>query len=170
MNLVDFFVWAVLLCFAVKGFLKGLIREVCSLLALVLGVWTASRFFDDVASSLGALIRLPHTVAAVVSFVLVFLLTAFFFGLLGRFLTTLSQLALLGGVNRIGGVVFGALQGAMVLALVMYGMQSKAVPQAIRTRVAGSPLGSGFAGCGGEIINGWSPVKGLAGSFVPSKR
>jgi len=37
MNLVDILIWAILLLFVIKGFLKGFLKEACSLLGLLVG-------------------------------------------------------------------------------------------------------------------------------------
>lgn len=157
MNLVDFLVWAVLLAFAVKGFVKGLIREICSLFAVVIGVWAATHFHADFSVALNALIRLPRPVSVALSFILIFLVTSLVFVLFGHLLTAVSRLAMLGGINRIGGVIFGGLQGAVLLCVILYGVHLKGMPEKLRQSVATSKAGSVFAVSGGEMIAGWIP-------------
>ncbi|MBE0674501.1 MAG: CvpA family protein, partial [Bacteroidales bacterium] len=52
MNLIDFFIIAILVFALVRGFIKGLIIEVASVLALILGIWGAIRFSGFVGQRL----------------------------------------------------------------------------------------------------------------------
>ena len=69
MILLDILIWAFLLGFVVKGFMKGLVREVCSLLGLVTGGWAAFKYYSYLAEAIRPFIHLPQHVALVLSFV-----------------------------------------------------------------------------------------------------
>lgn len=155
MGLVDILIWAVLLVFVVKGFLKGLIREVCSLLGLVMGGWAACKYYPYLAEATRRLIHLPHHVAMGLSFVLIFLLIGCLFYLLGHLLTVVFKVMLLGGVNRVGGIFFGLLEGAFVLCLVLYFATSRQMPEKFSHYVLRSPTARAFVTSGREIIGGW---------------
>jgi len=154
MNLVDLLVWSVLLAFAIKGFMKGLVREVCSLLGLVLGGWAAFRYYPSLSQSLRPLIQLPQQAASVLSFILILLLTGLLFYLLGHLVTVVLKMALLGGVNRVGGVVFGLLQGALILCLGLCFASSRPWPT-VKARVDSSHSARVLAACGRDIVSGW---------------
>ncbi len=155
MGLVDILIWVVLLLFAVKGFLKGLIREVCSLLGLVAGGWAACKYYPYFAEALRSFIRLPHHVAQSLAFALLFLLLGVLFYLLGHLLTVIFKIMLLGGVNRIGGVCFGLLEGAFLLCMLLYFATTKPVPEKIRGYVGRSHTAQSFIATGRDIISGW---------------
>ena len=53
MNWLDWTLIALIAFAAVKGFSRGFIVEVCSLLALVLGIWAGIHFSDRVAEAIG---------------------------------------------------------------------------------------------------------------------
>ena len=74
MTLLDVIIWLILIAFVVKGFTKGLIIEVCSLLSLVAGGWAAFKYYPYLAGAFSPLIRLPHNVAIALSFLLIFLI------------------------------------------------------------------------------------------------
>jgi membrane protein required for colicin V production len=61
----------------------------------------------------------------------------------------------LGSLNRIGGVIFGFLQGALVLSLLLYLGTSKPMPVKLKTELEGSKAARPFIYCGKEIISGW---------------
>ena len=155
MRLVDILIWAVLLIFMVKGFLKGLIREVCSLFGLVAGGWAAFKYYPYLAGALSPFIRLPHHVAQSLSFVVIFLLLGLLFYLLGHLLTVVFKVMLLGGVNRVGGIFFGLLEGAFLLCMLLYFATTKPVPEKVRGYIAHSRTAQPFIATGREIISGW---------------
>jgi len=98
------------------GVWRGVVREVISVLAWVIGVVLAGRFAAELARLLplsGDL--LPHAVAWVVILLLVLILA----GLLARLLKQLLSVAGLGLVDRLFGGVFGLVRGAMVLMLLV---------------------------------------------------
>jgi len=98
------------------GVWRGVVREVMSVLAWVIGVVLAGRFAADLAQLLpinGDL--LPHAVA----WVLVLLVVLIAAGLLARLLKQLLSVAGLGLADRLLGGVFGLVRGTMLLMLLV---------------------------------------------------
>lgn len=155
MSLLDILLWVVLLGFAAKGFMKGFVREVCSLLGLVAGGWGAFTYYQTAGAVLGNLIHLPSRVASAVTFLCILLAIGLLFFLVGHLLTVILKIALLGGINRIGGVVFGLLQGGLILGIALYLAGFPPVPQGVRSRIAASATAQALGGCGEEIVTGW---------------
>jgi len=58
MNFIDIFVAALLLWFGYKGFKKGLVFELVSIVALSLGIYGGLKFSDRTAESLWSLLIL----------------------------------------------------------------------------------------------------------------
>lgn len=172
MNLVDILIWVVLLGFAVKGFMKGLVREVCCLLGFVIGGWVAFAYYGPVAAAIGPHIHLPRLVVPVLSFGLIFVTLGLFFFFLGYVLTTFFKIILLGTVNRMAGLFLGLLEGALVLSVVLSLAAREPVPEKVRRNVAGSAWAKPFAVCGKELLSWWKPpgqeLKEMAP--LPSKR
>jgi membrane protein required for colicin V production len=160
MNFVDILIWAVLLLFVIKGFLKGFVKEVCSLLGLLLGGWAAFKYDHFLAEAIRPLIHLPHGIAVFLSFVLIFLSLGLLFYLFGYLLTVVCKIALLGWLNRIGGVLFGLLEGALLLCMVLYFGVSRPVPEKMRGWLLSSRTAKVFISTGGEIISGWEKRSG----------
>ena len=79
MVLLDYIVLIPLCWFAFMGFKRGLIYELTSILALVLGVWASYRFSDTVA------LLLPNIpFAKQIAFTLTFFITLFLVHLAGK--------------------------------------------------------------------------------------
>ncbi|WP_243370155.1 CvpA family protein [Geotalea sp. SG265] len=155
MILLDILIWAILIGFVVKGFMKGLVREACSLLGLVTGGWAAFRYYPYIAEAIRPFIHLPQRVALVLSFFLIFIVLGLLFYLLGHLLTTILKIMLLGGLNRVGGIVFGFLEGAFILCMILYLATTKPAPDWIKGYLLRSRTAQPFIASGREIIAGW---------------
>jgi membrane protein required for colicin V production len=155
MSLVDIIIWGILLAFAAKGFLKGLVREVCSLLGLVAGVWGAVKYSASLAGFTKSFIHLPSHVASALSFAGIFLIISLLFFLVGNLLTVVFKIMLLGGINKVGGIVFGLMEGAFILCMALYFCTGKMAPGKLRNHLLSSPTGRSFSQTGREIVSGW---------------
>jgi len=155
MILLDILIWAVLVFFVAKGFSKGLVREACSLLGLVTGGWAAFKYYSFLSQGIRYFINLPPHVAQPLAFLLIFMLLGILFYLLGHLLTVIFKIMLLGGINRIGGIVFGFLEGGFVLCVVLYLGTMRPVPDKVKGLISGSKTAQAFAATGGSIAAGW---------------
>jgi membrane protein required for colicin V production len=155
MNFVDILIWAVLLSFVVKGFWKGFVKEACSLLGLLVGGWAAFKYEHYLAEAIRPFIHLPHSIALVLSFICIFLFLGLLFYLFGYLLTVVCKIMLLGGINRIGGVIFGFLEGALLLCMVLYLGNAKPVPEKVKGWLSRSRTAQAFIVAGREIVSGW---------------
>jgi len=155
MNLIDILVWAILVVFIVKGFLKGLVREVCSLVGLVMGIWAACKYYPSLSAAIRPYIHLPHNVSSTISFALIFLAIGLLFFFLGHLLTVVFKIVLLGGVNRVGGVLFGVVQGSLVLSMLLYFGTTKPMPSKLKLQLERSKTARPFVACGRDMISGW---------------
>ena len=155
MNLVDILIWIALLTFAVKGFMKGLVREVCCILGLVIGGWVAFAYCGPVAAAVGSHIHLPRLVLPALAFGLIFVTIGLFFFFLGYVLTTFFKIILLGTVNRMAGLFLGLLEGALVLSIVLSLAAREPAPEKVQRSVAGSASAKPFAVCGTELLSWW---------------
>lgn len=170
MNLVDILIWLVLLGFVVKGFTKGLIRQICSLLGFLVGGWAALKYHLYLAESSRHIIHLPPNVATTLSFICIFLVVGLLFYLLGHLLTVIFNVILLGGVNRVGGVVLGFLEGAFILSMLLYFGTSKPVPERFKGYLLRSHTAAPFIATGREIVAGWGGLSPTVKESQKSKR
>lgn len=132
MNLVDVAILVVLALFVVKGLLRGLLKELCSLLGLFGGLAIALLFHPYLAEGLLKSFSLPPQLCVVIAFAALFLLTVLLFALIGAILSRFIKLLFLGGFNRVAGGLFGILQGGAVLILVLFGLSRSPLPDQAR--------------------------------------
>lgn len=164
MNLVDILIWVILLIFAVKGFMKGLVKEVCSLLGLIVGGWAAFTYYRPFAGVIQSHSHFSHTISLFLSFGLIFLALGLFFFLLGYLATLLLKVVFLGSVNRIGGIFLGILQGSLLLCILFTLGTAKHSPTKISASIEKSTSARPFLVCGREILSWWK-----AGSHTERK-
>ena len=103
----------------IQGFRKGLLLEVASLIALVLGLWGAFLFADLAKSQLEIYTTLNPVLLNTVSYILVFICIVFGISFVAKVLTKIIKLVALGLLNRILGAVFGALKIGVFLSAIL---------------------------------------------------
>ena len=133
MNWVDFIVLAVLALFGLRGFFRGLFREVLSLAGLVVGFMVALAYDQEIAATLAGHWTASPIVLKGSAFVAIFFLVYFLFSLLGWLLHRWEKLLFLQTLNRSGGIAIGIGKGAALTALAVFLLSSAAwLPQAAR--------------------------------------
>src|SRR4051794_10937381 len=109
-----------------KGWRNGLVVAVFSFLAFVIGGAAALKFSSLVAGWLGKTTSIGERWLPVLAFMLVFILTAFLVRLGARAIEGLLNLAQLGWLNRLCGVLFyGLVYLFLVSILLFYAFQLK---------------------------------------------
>ncbi len=98
-----------------KGFTKGLIVEVASLLALVLGIWGAMHFYNYTADILKDNINNYESYLPIISYAVTFLIIVILVHLIAKILDKLIKMVALDIVNRILGAIFGGLKFLLII-------------------------------------------------------
>lgn len=154
MAVIDIAILAILVIFLIKGMLRGLLKEVCSLLGLVLGGVFAFTFHLPLGQFLQDSFDLPAQLCIWGSFLAIFFGVIFCFAVIGYVLNRFIKIVLLGGINRLTGAIFGLLQGVVVLSVIMLALNSSAAPQSLRNQVSKSQLAPPFTEFGDSIFRG----------------
>ncbi len=105
-----------LAAFAVNGFTKGLITKVLSLAALLGGIIVSAKYGKDVAEFLANLSGFGQTLCGVVGVTAIFVVLFVISGLLSR---SFKKISILQIWDKLGGAVFGFLEGALILSLLL---------------------------------------------------
>lgn len=107
---------------AVQGFRRGLLLEVASLLALVLGVVGGLALLNDAVPLVRQYVGEAFGLLPLVSFLLVFAVIGWGIHLLGGFLRTAVHLTPLGVLDNLGGALSGVLKWVLGLSLLLHGI------------------------------------------------
>ena len=116
-NYIDVIILLPLVYGAYKGFSQGLIVEMSTLFALVLGVFISLRYAVNVEGFLKDFVALPESYAYYIAFAVTFLLVIIVMHLLGKLLTKLIDMVSLGLFNKLFGIVLGVLKAAIVVCV-----------------------------------------------------
>jgi len=120
MSILDIVVLIPLIWFTVKGFMKGFIIELASLVALILGIYTAYFFSDITADFLHNTMGFTSKYIQVISFILTFVIVIILIFILAKFLETLIKTAKLSIINKLAGAVFGFIKIAIICGFLLY--------------------------------------------------
>lgn len=118
MNLLDGIFLIIIVASSLYGVFKGLIKEVISILAIIVGLIVSSRLYDK-ASPLVTARGVNEQVSAILSFFLLFVIVFIALILLGKLLHKLVHASFLGWLNRLGGVGFGLIRGIAVSGIII---------------------------------------------------
>lgn len=115
MNPLDMIILIIMGFCMVYGVWKGLVRDLFSIVAVVVGFVVASRFYPLGARLMGLWLN-DHSLAKALGFLLIFLLGALAVAFCGWLVRGLFGLLSLGWLDRMGGGIFGLLKGLFICA------------------------------------------------------
>ena len=118
MNLLDGILIGVLVISMFFSCWRGFIKDLFSILSLAGGVLVAGRLYPLGAYVLSRWITQP-SFAKVAGFGLVFIISAFLIGLIGRLLRRFVQVIHLGWLDRWLGIGFGLVKGLLITAVIV---------------------------------------------------
>lgn len=155
MNLFDIIVLAVLVFFAIKGLARGLVNEVSSLAGLILGGFFAYKLYPTLATPLQTILHLPQYVSSFLAFLLILLAVGIVAHIAGNLITTALKLVMMGGLNRLGGIGIGLIEGTLLLSLLCSAATADFMPESVRHKVRSSESANLFAITGDRLLALW---------------
>lgn len=125
---IDFIAFGLLILAIYKGYRNGLVVAIFSFLAFIIGLAAALKLSAVVADYLGANTNISQRWLPVLAFVIVFFLVGFLVRLGAKAIEGGLQMAMLGWLNRLGGIVFFVLLYLFIFSIVLfYAVQLKIV-------------------------------------------
>ena len=125
MNVIDIVLALIMALGFYKGFKNGLLVEVASIIALIAGLYCAFHFSDFAAIYLADLLDWNENNLNIAAFVVTFLAVLVGVNLLGKLLTKIVQVLLLGMVNKLLGGAFGLLKSLIILGVLLVFLDQK---------------------------------------------
>ncbi|MEO5888803.1 MAG: CvpA family protein [Ferruginibacter sp.] len=104
----------------VKGYQKGLIIGLFSIIAFIVGLAAALKLSAAVAVRLQDNVSISSKWLPVISFALVFFLVVFLVHLGGKLIEKTFQMVMLGWANRLGGVVFYVVLYTIIFSVFLF--------------------------------------------------
>src|SRR5688572_5269635 len=103
--IIDLFIAVLLVLAIIKGFSRGLIVGLFSLVAVIIGLAAALKLSAVVAGYIGNTVKVSENWLPVISFIVVFLIVILLVRLGAKAIEKTVELALLGWVNKLGGII-----------------------------------------------------------------
>jgi len=110
----------ILLCFlpaVISGITKGFIEQAVALVSLILGAWLAFKFSSVVSEWLMPYFEISETVMNVISFAVIMLAVVLVLFFLGKVLTGVTKLVMLGWLDWMLGIVFALLKAGLFVGI-----------------------------------------------------
>lgn len=156
MNYIDIILAIPLLWAIYKGFRKGLIIEIASLVALLLGIYGSIHFSDYVSDYLKTSFHLKTAYLHVISFGLTFILIVIIVYTIAWLIEKLVDLVALSFVNKLAGSLFSLIKMAFILSVILYFINTL---DSKKTFISESKRNSSVL---------FVPVSNLAITFIPA--
>ncbi len=117
--MIDTIIIILLLLGVISGYRSGLISEVTSLIALLLGFIAAYHFSGITAEFLTEILGVGGRFLSILAFIVTLILVMMLIIGLGKLVEKFTESLMLGFFNRIAGGVFGLLKSALILSLII---------------------------------------------------
>ncbi len=119
MNYIDIILGLMLIFSVIGGFKNGLITEIASLAALILGIWGAIHFSDITTELIIKYFDLKSDYLNIISFIVTFIVIVILVHIVGNVVNNMFDSGVLGIANKLGGMVFGLVRSILFLSIVL---------------------------------------------------
>lgn len=119
MNLFDLILLAILLFFSVQGYRNGLVRELFSVAGLLTALWVMTHYLEPMAEWIGLFLDASATTLYVVAASMLFLSVYLLALLLALIIQKVLETIHLNVLNRLAGLIFGALKATLLLMAIL---------------------------------------------------
>ncbi len=139
MSTLDIIIIVVVGASSILSAMKGFIRDIFSVIALITGIIVAFFFYADGAPYVGAVINEP-TISRIISFTVIFIAVSAVVSIIGHFLSRTIAGSELSPYDRAAGACFGLLKGLVLTAVILFFI-SIFMPDAVsKSRLSGPIL------------------------------
>ena len=115
MNPFDIVIIVILGYSLVRGLFRGMVKEVSSIIGVFGGFYAAYTYYGHLGKLLSRLIQ-DVAYLNILSFMIIFCGVLIIVSVLGVIIKYLLNIAFLGWVDRIGGVIFGITEGVLIVS------------------------------------------------------
>src|SRR5512133_3556273 len=117
MNWIDATIIIILILSMVMGFINGLVKEVASLAALILGIWGAIKFSTFTAGKLYDYFDMTGQFVGIIAFIITFGIIVVVIHFIGIIADKIINSISLGFVNRLLGIAFGLIKTVLIMSV-----------------------------------------------------
>ena len=118
--ILDVIVAVIVILAIIKGYRQGLIVALFSVIAFVIGLAAALKLSVVVADYIGQAVKISDKWLPIISFALVFLIVVLLVRLGARFIQKTAEFAMLGWLNRLGGILLYAGLYILIFSILIF--------------------------------------------------
>lgn len=118
--ILDIIVAVILILAVIKGYRQGIIIALFSVIAFIIGLAAALKLSVVVADYIGQVVKISDKWLPIISFALVFLIVVLLVRLGARFIQRTVEFALLGWLNRLGGILLYAGLYILIFSILIF--------------------------------------------------
>lgn len=122
MSTIDIIIAVIIVAAAIWGAFKGFVKQIISIVGLLLGIWCAFKFSAWLAAQTRELLSLTmaQDTLCIIAFAIIFLVVLILSNLIGKGIEKIIKLSMLGWINRLLGFLFGGVKATILLGLAVY--------------------------------------------------
>lgn len=121
-NVLDIVFFIIISAFAIFGLIRGFVKEIVSIIAIVLGLYIAIQWHEEVARYLTIL--KDKKLQDILGFIIVFIGASLLLSLLGKLMSLALDDIDLGCIDHLLGFVFGFIKGVAVVCVILLALAS----------------------------------------------
>src|SRR5687768_13936601 len=118
--IIDIILFIILVLAAIKGYHRGFIVAVFSIVAFIIGLAAAIKLSALVAGYIGNAVNVSGKWLPILSFAIVFLLIVLLVRLGAKLIQKGAQMAMLGLVNRLAGILLYAVLYTFIFSIILF--------------------------------------------------
>ncbi len=115
MNVLDIVIAAILVIAGIMGYRKGVIRQVCGIGGLILGIWLGYRFSTLLAGWFG----MNAEYASLLCFIIILIAAIIVLYLVGLLFSKVFRMTGFGLIDNLGGLALGVVKTGLLLSLLL---------------------------------------------------
>lgn len=119
MNFIDYIFVLILFFSLIGGYKNGLIAEVASIAALILGIWGAIHFSQITTAQLVRYFNFQSEHMDIISFAVTFVIIVILVHIVAATVSKMFEPGVLGVFNKMGGVIVGLLRSLLFLSIML---------------------------------------------------
>ncbi len=117
MNPVDIVFGVFILIMAIKGLIKGFVRELFGLIALLVGIFLAHTLHTQFGQTLVKSLHITQTIANISAFFIIFFASYLIIFITGIIITSMIRKIDLGFMDRVFGFTFGVSKAVIIIII-----------------------------------------------------
>ncbi|MFZ2948718.1 MAG: CvpA family protein, partial [Desulfuromonadaceae bacterium] len=94
------------------------------------------------------------------AFIIILLITGICAHIIGNVVTAALRLVMMGGLNRLGGLLIGVAEGALLLCMVFSIAASRFMPEQLRNKIHATESANMLAQTGDRFLSEWRNTDG----------